>query len=312
MRSRSIPSLGAAPHRGRTRPRRPVAPRAPRLMRPGASASRSTRPRARRAAAARSRPRPLHIAVRLRTSVDALWGVTQDRRLHPSWDHRFSRIEMLSSASRPGPRWPTRGRARHDHPRRGPVQAAPAAAPVDLRVLVRRPALADPARRRALALPRGRRRGGRVLDLVHLRGALGSPRAAAGWLVFRPFFQRETERSFRRLAARHFPEGASRVPARAGASRCLCPAPVRRRYQVHLAGSLRSGIGPGRDPALAALTENLVEPGLAEGRARGPSLAQPRNPLRRGSGCARSPRPPAAAPRRARASWSGTFIAILR
>jgi hypothetical protein len=30
-------------------------------------------------------------------------------------------------------------------------------------------------------------------------------------LVFRPFFQRETERSFRRLAERYFPEGASRV-----------------------------------------------------------------------------------------------------
>jgi hypothetical protein len=35
-------------------------------------------------------------------------------------------------------------------------------------------------------------------------------------LIFRPFFQRETERSFRRLAERYFPEGASRVAGARG------------------------------------------------------------------------------------------------
>src|SRR5262249_53190061 len=45
-----------------------------------------------------ARPRPLHVSVRLRTSVERLWDLTQDHVLHPSWDHRFSRIQMLAPA----------------------------------------------------------------------------------------------------------------------------------------------------------------------------------------------------------------------
>src|SRR5262249_60701140 len=44
-------------------------------------------------------------------------------------------------------------RPRDDHPGDGALQAAPPAAAVVLRVLVRRPPLPDPARRRPLALP---------------------------------------------------------------------------------------------------------------------------------------------------------------
>jgi hypothetical protein len=43
-------------------------------------------------------PRPLHVRVRLRASLERVWNVTQDHRLHPRWDHRFSRIEMLFEA----------------------------------------------------------------------------------------------------------------------------------------------------------------------------------------------------------------------
>jgi hypothetical protein len=38
---------------------------------------------------------PLHVRVRVRAPLERLWDVTQDHRLHPSWDHRFSRIEMV-------------------------------------------------------------------------------------------------------------------------------------------------------------------------------------------------------------------------
>src|SRR5688572_27943627 len=48
------------------------------------------------------RPRPLHVTVRLRTSVERLWEITQDHRLHPRWDHRFSRIIMLADTIRAG------------------------------------------------------------------------------------------------------------------------------------------------------------------------------------------------------------------
>ena len=41
------------------------------------------------------RPRPVQVVVQLATSLERLWTLTQDHHLHPSWDHRFSRIAML-------------------------------------------------------------------------------------------------------------------------------------------------------------------------------------------------------------------------
>jgi len=41
-------------------------------------------------------PPPVHVAVRLAAPLAEVWRVTQDHRVHPMWDHRFSRIEMLA------------------------------------------------------------------------------------------------------------------------------------------------------------------------------------------------------------------------
>jgi hypothetical protein len=43
-----------------------------------------------------SRPRaaPIHVRVRLRASLERVWNVTQDHRIHPTWDRRFDRIVM--------------------------------------------------------------------------------------------------------------------------------------------------------------------------------------------------------------------------
>ncbi|HVH43094.1 MAG TPA: SRPBCC family protein [Labilithrix sp.] len=37
---------------------------------------------------------PIHVRVRLAASLERAWNLTQDHRLHPSWDHRFDRIVM--------------------------------------------------------------------------------------------------------------------------------------------------------------------------------------------------------------------------
>ena len=40
-------------------------------------------------------PAPIHVRVRIAAPPARVWNLTQDHRLHPSWDHRFSRIVML-------------------------------------------------------------------------------------------------------------------------------------------------------------------------------------------------------------------------
>jgi len=42
-------------------------------------------------------PPPVHVAVRLRAPLAEIWRITQDHRLHPAWDHRFTEITMLSA-----------------------------------------------------------------------------------------------------------------------------------------------------------------------------------------------------------------------
>src|SRR4051812_38955963 len=49
-------------------------------------------------------PPPVHVAVRLRAPLAEVWRITQDHRLHPAWDHRFSTIEMLSDTIATGTR----------------------------------------------------------------------------------------------------------------------------------------------------------------------------------------------------------------
>jgi hypothetical protein len=158
------------------------------------------------------RPGPLHVAVRLRASLEAVWDLTQDHRVHPAWDHRFSRIEMLDDTIRAGTEMryeravlgmTIRGFGRYKLLRRH-TQSTFEFWSDDPRSLIRR----------GVGLWLYRRLEG---GLVEFRtsytytvrwGLIGR---LIDRLVFRRFFQRETERSFRRLAERYFPEGASPV-----------------------------------------------------------------------------------------------------
>ncbi len=42
-------------------------------------------------------PPPVHVAIRIDAPLAEVWRITQDHRLHPTWDHRFSAIEMLAA-----------------------------------------------------------------------------------------------------------------------------------------------------------------------------------------------------------------------
>lgn len=162
-------------------------------------------------------PAPLHVSVRLATSVDALWKLTQDHVLHPVWDHRFSRIVMLDQRIERGTRMryerrlfgmtiSGHGRYKHHLPMK---QSTFEFWSDDPRSLIRRGVglwrykpQVDGTVELATSYTYDVRWGivGRVVDA----------------LVLRPFMQRETERSFRRLAVWFFPEGASAVAGAAG------------------------------------------------------------------------------------------------
>ncbi|WP_437581407.1 SRPBCC family protein [Sorangium sp. So ce887] len=163
------------------------------------------------------RPAPIHVRVRLRTTVERLWEVTQDHRLHPSWDHRFSRISMLGEVIQTGTAMRYEkdllgvtirggGRYKLHRPCR---QSTFEFWSEDRRSLIRR----------GVGLWLYRAVGEGVVEFstsytYEVRwGGIGR------WIdraVFRPLFQRATERSFRRLAERYFPEGASRVAGARG------------------------------------------------------------------------------------------------
>jgi hypothetical protein len=158
------------------------------------------------------RPPPVHVSVRLRAPLQAVWDLTQDHRLHPVWDHRFSRIEMLSAQIRTGTRMlyekrmfglTIRGWGRYKLHR--PVkQSTFEFGSDDRRSLIRRGV--------GLWLYRDVAPGVVELSTSYTYdvrwGAFGR---VLDRLVFRPLFQRETERSFRRLAERYFPRGRERV-----------------------------------------------------------------------------------------------------
>ncbi len=175
-----------------------------------------------------ARPRPLHVSVRLRTTVERLWEVTQDHVLHPAWDHRFSRIEMLASRVEAGTEMryeravlglTLRGFGRYKLHR--PLsQSTFEFWSDDPRSLIRR----------GVGLWLYRPLGdGTVLFSTSYTYAVrwGAFGELLDRIVFRPLFQRETERSFRRLAEIRFAGGASPVHGAAGRKPAL-PRPARR------------------------------------------------------------------------------------
>lgn len=160
----------------------------------------------------REKPRPIHVSVRLHADVAEVWRVTQDHRFHPAWDHRFSRIEMLAPVIQAGTTMryerdvlgmTIRGHGRYKHHRLH-QQSTFEFWSDDPRSLIRRGVglwLYRPCEDGTVSFSTSYtyevRWGlvGRVIDR----------------LLFRPFFQRETERSFRRLARMRFTNGASKV-----------------------------------------------------------------------------------------------------
>ncbi|MFT3766486.1 MAG: SRPBCC family protein [Minicystis sp.] len=164
-----------------------------------------------------ARPRPLHVSVRLRAGIAELWDVTQDHVLHPRWDHRFSRIEMLADRVETGTEMryertvlglTIRGFGRYKLHRPCKQSTFEFWSDHPLSLI-----------RRGVGLWLYRPQDDGTVEFstsytYEVRwGVLGR---ALDRLLFRPFFQAETERSFRRLAAMFFPEGASRVYGAAG------------------------------------------------------------------------------------------------
>ena len=158
-------------------------------------------------------PPPVHVAVWLAIPVAEVWRVTQDHHVHPTWDHRFSRIIMLSDTITTGTtmRYEKRlfgmvirgfGRYKLHRPLR---QSTFEFWSDDPRSLIRRGAglwryveHADGSVEFRTSYTYDVRWGlfGRVLDK----------------LVARRWFQRETERSFARLR-RNWPEFAAAARA---------------------------------------------------------------------------------------------------
>ena len=162
-------------------------------------------------------PAPVHVAVRLRTTLDALWTVTQDHHRHPSWDHRFSRIVMLDDEIRTGTQMRYErtlvgitirglGRYKLHRPLR---QSTFEFWSDDPRSLIRR----------GVGLWRYVDHGDGTVELrtsytYDVRwGHLGR---IIDRVLFRPLIQRETERSFARLRRRYFADRGSAVTGRRG------------------------------------------------------------------------------------------------
>jgi hypothetical protein len=176
-------------------------------------------------------PAPLHVRVRLSAPIEQVWNLTQDHRLHPSWDHRFDRITMCHEDSgahdgppgTPDPRIRTgtlmryekrvlgvtiRGFGRYQLHR--PTQQSTFAFwSDDPRSLIRRGA----GLWRYTALPDGRTEFATSYTYEVRWGILGR---VVDRFMFRPLFQRYTEQSFRRLARRYFAEPRPRVLGRDG------------------------------------------------------------------------------------------------
>jgi hypothetical protein len=157
------------------------------------------------------KPVPLHVSVRVPADIPALWRTTQDHVLHPVWDHRFSHIQMLSDDIRTGTEMvyekrifglTIRGGGRYKL-HKPMKQSTFEFWSSDPRSLI--------AHGVGLWLYRSISPG--VVELstsytYEVRwGILGR---VVDHFIFRPWFQRETERSFARLASLFF--GVERAP----------------------------------------------------------------------------------------------------
>ncbi|AKU93947.1 hypothetical protein AKJ09_00611 [Labilithrix luteola] len=174
---------------------------------------------------------PLHVRVRLAATLERVWNVTQDHRLHPTWDHRFDRIVMdhetddasATELGTPDPRIQTGTTMRYEKTLLG--------------MTIRgygRYKLHKPMRQSTFEFgssdPRSLIEKGVGLwlytDLGDGRVEMSTSytyeprwglfgRLFDRW-VFRPAFQRYTEASFRRLARRFFAEERPHVLGREG------------------------------------------------------------------------------------------------
>ena len=170
-------------------------------------------------------PRPLHVAVRLRCKLEQLWSFTQDHRRHPEWDHRFSRIVMLSDRIDTGTcmRYEKRvlgltirgyGRYKLHRPMR---QSTFEFWSDDPRSLIRRGV--------GLWLYRDVGNGNVEFSTAYTyETRWGLAGRYLDRFLFRPAFQWFTEQSFRRLARQYFPTDASRVVGAVGRKPARLPA----------------------------------------------------------------------------------------
>jgi hypothetical protein len=164
------------------------------------------------------RPPPLHVSIRLRAPLADVWRITQDHVLHPSWDYRFSRITMLDHHVQTGTSmlyerrifgvtiagW---GRYKLYAPMR---QSTFEFGSNDVRCLIRR----GVGLWRYVPKSRGVIEFRTSYDYEVRWGVIGR---LIDVMVFRPLMQRETERSFARLARLYFPGAAvSNVAGRSG------------------------------------------------------------------------------------------------
>jgi hypothetical protein len=175
---------------------------------------------------------PIHVRVRLDAPVERVWNLTQDHRLHPGWDHRFSKIVLLHEETdaphrappgTPDPRIHTGSLMRYEKRlfgltvrgfgryklHRPPHQSTFEFWSDDPRSLIRRGA----GLWRYTALPDGRTEFATSYTYQVRWGTLGR---LVDRYMFRPLFQRYTEQSFRRLARLHFGARHSRVLGRVG------------------------------------------------------------------------------------------------
>lgn len=159
-------------------------------------------------------PKPIHVSVRIPTSVERLWTITQDHHIHPRWDHRFDAIIMLAGAEgiRTGTRMlyeknvlgmTIRGVGRYKL-HRPLCQSTFEFGSDDPRSVIRT----------GVGLWRYRALAGGLVEFstsytYEVRWGLFG--RLFDRLVFRPLFQRETERSFARLARDFFSVRRPRV-----------------------------------------------------------------------------------------------------
>jgi hypothetical protein len=172
----------------------------------------------------RTPPPPVHVAVRLRATLAEVWRITQDHRLHPSWDHRFTAITMLSDHITTGTcmRYEKRifgmvvrgfGRYKLHRPMQ---QSTFEFWSDDPRSPIRR----GVGLWRYVPAPDGSVEFRTSYDYEVRWGLLGR---VLDRVILRSWFQRETERSFARLRRELFGDAGSAVVGRCGRKPVLTP-----------------------------------------------------------------------------------------